>query len=91
MIIIYESDCTEVRELSWTIYVMSDLKIIPTFEEIEKRTPPYSAWDLWENPQLGALNYLNDALVLRSAKEEIQHGVRVGLKWVSEQHLETTS
>lgn len=58
---------------------MSDSKTIPTFEEIEKRSPPYSAWDLWENPQLGALNYLIDALVLRSAKEEIQHGVRVGL------------
>ncbi|KIW33342.1 uncharacterized protein PV07_00199 [Cladophialophora immunda] len=58
---------------------MSVPKSLPTFEDIEKNSPPYSAWGVWENPQLGALNYLSDSVVLKAVKEEIQTGSRVGL------------
>jgi hypothetical protein len=57
-------------------------KPIPAFEDLplNKDDPPYSAWGLWKDPSLGALNHLTDEVVLRSAKEEIQTGIRVGLK-----------
>ncbi|KAF2658359.1 hypothetical protein K491DRAFT_593173 [Lophiostoma macrostomum CBS 122681] len=56
-------------------------KTIPRFEDLPLRRgdPPHSAWGLWENPKLGALNYLTDDAVLKAAKEEIQTGQRVGL------------
>lgn len=55
---------------------------LPAFEELplRKGDPPYSAWGLWENSQLGALNHLTDEVVLRATKEEIRTGQRVGLK-----------
>ena len=61
---------------------MSTLKALPKFEELPlgEGDPPYSAWGLWEEPSLGALNYLTEDVVLRAAKEEIQSGTRVGLK-----------
>jgi hypothetical protein len=57
-------------------------KAIPSFEELPLRDgdPLYSAWGLWENPGLGALNYLTDEVVLRTVKGEVQTGTRVGLK-----------
>ncbi|KIW88140.1 uncharacterized protein Z519_11251 [Cladophialophora bantiana CBS 173.52] len=58
---------------------MSIPKFFPTFEEIENNSPRYSAWGIWENPQLGALNYLSDSVVLKTATQEIQTGIRVGL------------
>ncbi|KAF2111849.1 putative cyclase-domain-containing protein [Lophiotrema nucula] len=56
-------------------------KPLPRFEDLPLRQgdPPFSAWGLWENPHLGALNYLTDKTVLQAAKEEIQTGERVGL------------
>jgi hypothetical protein len=61
---------------------MSTIKSIPAFEDLPLREgdPPYSAWGLWEDPTLGALNHLTDELVLKAAKQEIQTGIRVGLK-----------
>ncbi|CAM1510707.1 Fc.00g010420.m01.CDS01 [Cosmosporella sp. VM-42] len=60
---------------------MSNYRVIPNFEDLPLREgdPPYSAWGLWKDPSLGALNHLTDDLVLRTVKEEIQCGVRVGL------------
>lgn len=57
-------------------------KTVPKFEELPLREgdPPFSAWGLWENSALGALNYLSQENTLRAAKEEIQTGARVGLK-----------
>jgi hypothetical protein len=57
-------------------------KAIPAFEDLPLRSgdPPYSAWGLWENPGLGALNHLTDEVVLRTVKEEVKTGTRVGLK-----------
>lgn len=59
-------------------------KQIPPFEQLPLRAgdPPYSAWGLWDKPELGALNYLSEENTLQSAKEEIQTGVRIGLKYV---------
>ncbi len=63
---------------------MSTSKSIPDFEDLplRKGDPYLSAWDLWDKPELGALNHLTDEVVLRAAKEEIQTGTRVGLKSV---------
>jgi hypothetical protein len=51
---------------------------------LAKGNPPNSAWGLWSkngyDDQLGSLNYLTKDLVLKTAKEEIQTGERVGLK-----------
>lgn len=54
----------------------------PAFEDLplRKGDPPYSAWGLWEDASLGALNHLTDEVVLRAAKEEIQTGIRIPLK-----------
>jgi hypothetical protein len=47
--------------------------------------PAHSAWGLWSksgfSDELGSLNYLTDELVLKTMKEEIQTGKRVGLKY----------
>ncbi|KAF2467912.1 uncharacterized protein BDR25DRAFT_374217 [Lindgomyces ingoldianus] len=60
---------------------MATSKSLPSFDDLplRKGDPPYSAWGLWENSQLGALNYLTNENVLRAAKEEFQTGIRVGL------------
>ncbi|RDH27579.1 putative cyclase-domain-containing protein [Aspergillus welwitschiae] len=54
---------------------------IPSFDELPLRAgdPHHSAWGLWKNPALGALNHLTDDKVLKAAKEEIQTGERVTL------------
>ncbi|KUL90676.1 hypothetical protein ZTR_00225 [Talaromyces verruculosus] len=54
---------------------------LPRFDELPLREgdPPLSAWGLWKDPALGALNYLNDAKVSSTAKEEIRTGERVTL------------
>lgn len=49
--------------------------------------PHHSAWGLWKNPALGALNYLTDEVVLRAAKEELQTGERVTLKYARKSPL----
>lgn len=60
---------------------------IPPFASLplHEDDPPNSAWGLWGNgPEsaLGSLNHLTDDLVLRTVKEEIQTGERVGLEFV---------
>ena len=59
-------------------------KRLPTFDELPlgKDDPPYSAWGLWEDTTLGSLNYLSDEVVLKTIREEIQTGMRIGLKCV---------
>lgn len=61
---------------------MTTTTAIPEFKDLplRKGDPAFSAWGLWENSQLGALNHLTEEVVLRAAKEEIQTGIRVGLK-----------
>ncbi|KAL3492714.1 putative cyclase-domain-containing protein [Aspergillus germanicus] len=52
---------------------------IPAFDDLPLRPgdPHHSAWGLWKNPALGALNHLTDDVVLRAAREEIRSGERV--------------
>lgn len=52
------------------------------FDELplRKGDPPHSAWGLWENSQLGSLNYLTDEKVLQAASSELKTGVRISLK-----------
>ncbi|KAL3481296.1 putative cyclase-domain-containing protein [Aspergillus californicus] len=52
---------------------------IPDFNDLPLRAgdPPHSAWGLWKNPALGALNHLTDDVVLRAVQEEIRTGERV--------------
>lgn len=59
-------------------------KPLPALEDLplRKGDPPFSAWGLWENAELGSLNYLSDRVVLAAAKESIQTGRRVGLNCV---------
>ena len=54
---------------------------IPLYDELPLRAgdPHHSAWGLWENRALGALNHLTDEVVLK-AKDEIQTGERVTLE-----------
>ncbi|KAH8901543.1 putative cyclase [Thozetella sp. PMI_491] len=56
-------------------------RALPSFEELplNESDPPFSAWGLWDNPALGTLNYLTDAVVLRTIKEEVVTGERVTL------------
>ncbi|TVY14800.1 hypothetical protein LARI1_G008025 [Lachnellula arida] len=44
---------------------------IPAFHDLPLQggDPPFSAWGLWENNQLGALNHLTDENVLKAAQE----------------------
>ncbi|KAL1854819.1 hypothetical protein Daus18300_011335 [Diaporthe australafricana] len=54
----------------------------PEFHELPLNTgdPPYSAWGLWgAGDKLGSLNYLTDEVVLKTIKEEVITGERVGL------------
>jgi hypothetical protein len=68
-------------------------KQVHSFEQLPLRAgdPPYSAWGLWDKPELGALNYLSDENTLKVAKEEIQTGVRIGLKYVSNHGISLTN
>ncbi|KAL2826247.1 putative cyclase-domain-containing protein [Aspergillus cavernicola] len=54
---------------------------IPSFDQLPLRPgdPPRSAWGLWRNPALGALNHLTDEVVLRAVREEVRTGERVTL------------
>lgn len=48
--------------------------------------PPNSAWGLWDDAKdasLGSLNYLTDEVVLKTMKEEVQTGERIGLESAS--------
>jgi hypothetical protein len=56
------------------------LNDLPLHEE----DPPHSAWGLWDGAEsaLGSLNYLTDELVLKTMKEEVKTGQRVGLECV---------
>jgi hypothetical protein len=58
-------------------------KPLPALDDLplRKGDPPFSAWGLWENAQLGSLSYLSDDVVKAAAREEIQTGGRVGLKY----------
>ncbi|KAJ5604594.1 hypothetical protein N7510_009748 [Penicillium lagena] len=57
---------------------------LPSFDQLPLREgdPPNSAWGLWgDGPDsaLGSLNYLTDELVLKTIKEEVKTGERIGL------------
>jgi hypothetical protein len=58
---------------------------LPSFDDLPLHNgdPPYSAWGLWSNPQLGSLNYLTSERTLTAAKQEIRTGERVALKYVA--------
>lgn len=46
--------------------------------------PPYSAWGLWNDSRtasLGSLNYLTNDVVLKTTREEVRTGERVGLEY----------
>lgn len=52
---------------------------------INKDDPPNSAWGLWgdsKESSLGSLNYLTDEVVLKTLREEVKTGERVGLEYV---------
>lgn len=60
---------------------------LPLFSDLPLREgdPPNSAWGIWgDGPEsaLGSLNYLTDELVLKTIKDEVKTGERVGLKYV---------
>lgn len=62
------------------------LSPLPSLDQLPLREgdPPNSAWGLWgDGPDsaLGSLNYLGEELVLKTAREEIRTGERVGLKY----------
>lgn len=67
---------------------MADLcNSLPPFTSLplNKGDPPNSAWGLWEDSKdasLGSLNYLTADLVLRTIKEEVETGERLGLEYV---------
>ena len=58
---------------------MQETNQIPKFFALPLRAgdPPYSAWGLYgDDDQLGTLNRLKDEIVVKTAREEIQTGVR---------------
>lgn len=63
------------------------LQPLPSLNQLPLREgdPPNSAWGLWgdgPDSSLGALNYLTEELVSRTAREEIKTGERLGLEYV---------
>lgn len=60
------------------------LNLIPPLSQLplNEGDPPHSAWGLWEghDSSLGSLNYLTDELVLKTLREEVRTGVRIGLE-----------
>ena len=57
----------------------------PTFESLplDKKGPHGNAWGLWgPDDQLGTLNHLTDEVVAHAARENIQTGHRISLKYV---------
>jgi hypothetical protein len=71
---------------SQTVINIMSLIPLPKFIDLPLKPtdPPNSAWGLWSkngfDDQLGSLNYLTDDLVLRTMREEIRTGKRMGLK-----------
>jgi hypothetical protein len=65
---------------------------LPNFDALplSSKDPPYSAWGLWKNPELGALNHLSDANVLEAARDEIKTGTRVCLKSARTDRIRST-
>lgn len=63
-------------------------KPLPSFDDLPLRPgdPPHSAWGLWKNHALGALNHLTDDVVFKATQEEIRTGERVTLKYVNQFH-----
>jgi hypothetical protein len=60
---------------------------LPAFTDLplHEADPPNSAWGLWDDANdasLGSLNYLTDEIVLKTTKEEVKTGIRVGLEYV---------
>lgn len=59
---------------------------LPEFRRLplNENDPPHSAWGLWNDVKtasLGSLNYLTDDVVLKTTKEEVRTGERVGLEY----------
>ncbi|KAM0711871.1 hypothetical protein Q7P35_001241 [Cladosporium inversicolor] len=57
---------------------------LPAFVNLplNENDPPNSAWGLWNDSKdasLGSLNYLTDDVVLKTTREEVKTGERVGL------------
>lgn len=58
---------------------LPELRQLPLNED----DPPHSAWGLWNDSKtasLGSLNYLTDDIVLKTTREEVRTGERVGLE-----------
>lgn len=61
---------------------------LPAFVNLplNENDPPNSAWGLWNDSKdasLGSLNYLTDDVVLKTTREEVKTGERVGLEYGS--------
>jgi hypothetical protein len=59
---------------------------LPEFDDLplSENDPPYSAWGLWNDSKtasLGSLNYLTDDVVVKTTREEVRTGERVGLEY----------
>ena len=59
---------------------------LPDFAHLplDENDPPNSAWGLWNDSKdasLGSLNYLTDDIVLKTTREEVKTGERVGLEY----------
>lgn len=60
---------------------------LPALEDLplNECDPPHSAWGLWDDSKdasLGSLNYLTDDIVLKTMREDVKTGERVGLECV---------
>jgi hypothetical protein len=59
---------------------------LPEFQHLplNRNDPPHSAWGLWNDSKdasLGSLNYLTDEVVMKTTREEVRTGERVGLEY----------
>lgn len=59
---------------------------LPEFRHLplNENDPPHSAWGLWNDSKtasLGSLNYLTDDVALKTTREEVRTGERVGLEY----------